>query len=149
GILGHYVGDGSQPLHLTIHYNGWAATVPNPKHFTTDQGIHNRYEAAYVNATIDANSVRRNVGSPQRLVKVWDSIKQYLSQTFMKVIPLNELERGGDFNPARPAPKGRAFFAANLPRAGAMRGAFWYTAWLEGGDPPAQLPAQPPAQPPA
>jgi len=23
GWLGHYVGDGSQPLHTTIHYNGW------------------------------------------------------------------------------------------------------------------------------
>src|SRR5207244_2207517 len=23
GVLGHYVGDGSQPLHVSIHFNGW------------------------------------------------------------------------------------------------------------------------------
>ncbi len=34
GWLGHYVGDGSQPLHVTVNYNGW--TGPNPHGYTTD-----------------------------------------------------------------------------------------------------------------
>ncbi len=25
GVLGHYVGDATQPLHISIHYNGWGA----------------------------------------------------------------------------------------------------------------------------
>ena len=28
GWLGHYVADGSQPLHTTIHYNGWVGANP-------------------------------------------------------------------------------------------------------------------------
>ena len=29
GWLGHYVGDGSQPLHTTDKYNGWVGANPN------------------------------------------------------------------------------------------------------------------------
>ena len=136
GVLGHYVGDASQPMHLTIHHHGWAATVSNPKRFTRDTGIHSRYEAAYVNTAIDANTVRRTVRSPQRLANVWDSIKQYLSQTFLEVVPLYELERAGEFNADRPRAKGTDFISAELARAGTMLAALWYTAWLESAEPP-------------
>jgi hypothetical protein len=82
GILGHYVGDASMPMHMTIHYNGWADSAPNPKNYTKDRGLHSRYEAAYVNVAIDVAAVRPRVQPPQRLGKVWDSIKQHLTQGF-------------------------------------------------------------------
>jgi len=36
GVMGHFVGDGSQPLHTTMYFNGWMATIrmatrPSPK----------------------------------------------------------------------------------------------------------------------
>jgi len=136
GVMGHYVGDASQPMHSTIHHHGWAARVPNPQHFTTDTGIHSRYESAYVDAAIDASSVRRNVRVPQRLANVWDSIKQYLSQSLAEVVPLYELEKVGEFNPDRPRTRGTDFIAAELSRAGTMLAALWYTAWLESAEPP-------------
>lgn len=135
GILGHYVGDGSQPMHMTIHFNGWAATVPNPKNFTRDNGIHSRFESAYVNAAIDASKVRPNVHPPQRLQNVWDSIKQYLAQTFAELEPVYELEKAGEFNPEKPGAKGTDFIAAELSRAGTMLADLWYTAWLESAAP--------------
>ncbi len=142
GVMGHYVGDASQPMHLTIHHHGWAATVPNPQHFTTDTGIHSRYETAYVDAAMDSSSVRRNVRTPQRLANVWDSIKQYLSQTFMEVVPMYELEKAGEFNPDRPRARGTDFIAAELSRAGTMLAALWYTAWLESAEPPPHQPSK-------
>jgi hypothetical protein len=39
-------------MHLTIHYNGWADGVANPRNFTKDRMFHSRYENAYVNAAI-------------------------------------------------------------------------------------------------
>ena len=42
GWLGHYVGDGSQPLHVTIQYNGWVG--PNPNGYTTEHHIHSLFE---------------------------------------------------------------------------------------------------------
>ena len=44
GWLGHYVADGSQPLHTTIQYNGWIG--PNPNGYTTEHGIHSQFETA-------------------------------------------------------------------------------------------------------
>jgi hypothetical protein len=135
GVLGHYVGDGSQPLHMTIHYNGWASTAPNPKNFTRDNRLHSRYESAYVNAAVELSKVRPNVQAPQRLPNVWDSIKQYLARTFADLEPLYELEKTGEFNPEKPRSKGTDFIAAELSRAGNMLAALWYTAWLESAEP--------------
>jgi hypothetical protein len=135
GVLGHYVGDGSQPMHVTVHFNGWLAGVPNPKNFTRDNGIHSRYETAYVNAAIDINRVRPKVRIPGRLPNVWESIKQYLSDSFSEVEPMYEMEKAGEFNPEKPRAKGTEFIAAELSRAGTMLAALWYTAWLESGEP--------------
>jgi hypothetical protein len=38
--LGHYVGDGHQPLHVTVNYNG---------QLTGNDGIHSRYESGMIN----------------------------------------------------------------------------------------------------
>jgi hypothetical protein len=42
--LGHYVGDGHMPLHITKNYDG---------QYTGNNGIHSRYESSMVNAFID------------------------------------------------------------------------------------------------
>ena len=81
GVLGHYVGDASQPMHMSIHYNGWSENSPNPKNYTKDRGLHSRYEVGYVNAAVDASGVRPRIKPPQRLAAVWDSIKQHLTQS--------------------------------------------------------------------
>ncbi len=135
GVLSHYVGDAAQPLHLTIHNNGWAANVANPKNYTTDRGLHGRYETAYVNSVIAIDIVRPSVRSPQRLPAVWDSMKQYLDRSFAEVEPLYELEKTGEFNPEKPGSKGTAFIVAELSRAGTMLADLWYTAWVENGEP--------------
>ena len=135
GVLGHYVGDGSQPMHMSIQYNGWLDTTPNPKNFTKDRTLHTRYEATYVNAAVEFASVRPKVQAPQRLNNVWDSIKQYLSQGFADLEPMYELEKTGEFNPQQPRAKGTEFIVNELGRAGTMLGNLWYTAWLESAEP--------------
>jgi hypothetical protein len=52
--IGHYVGDGHQPLHNTNNYNG---------QYTNNYGIHSRYETGMIDAyrsllTVNAGSVR-------------------------------------------------------------------------------------------
>src|SRR5215475_11190906 len=46
GWLGHYTADGAQPLHDTIHHDGWQGK--NPKEYTTDPRVHGRFESAFV-----------------------------------------------------------------------------------------------------
>ena len=55
GVLGHYVADGAQPLHATIHYNGWS-TAWNPDEFTREP-LHTRFEAEFVKARIKAEDI--------------------------------------------------------------------------------------------
>ena len=52
GELSHFVGDGSQPLHVTVHFNGWG-DFPNPGGFTTSR-IHSPFESDLVQATVTA-----------------------------------------------------------------------------------------------
>src|SRR5262249_27718319 len=46
GWLGHYVGDGGQPLHTSENREGWIG--PNPHGYTTDHSIHPRFEGHFV-----------------------------------------------------------------------------------------------------
>jgi hypothetical protein len=41
--MGHYIGDGFQPLHDTIHHDGWQG--PDPKGYTRDPKINGRFES--------------------------------------------------------------------------------------------------------
>lgn len=135
GLLGHYVGDSTMPMHLSVEYNGWLETSPNPKGYTKDRNFHSRYESLYVDAAINADAVRPKVQPPQRLSNVWDAIKQNLIQSFSELEPAYELEKAGEFNPQQPHPKGTEFITNQLARASTMLGDLWYTAWLDSGEP--------------
>jgi hypothetical protein len=46
GGVGHDVADAAQPLHNSIHHDGWSGD--NPKRYTRDPRIHGRFETQYV-----------------------------------------------------------------------------------------------------
>ncbi|MBI4474967.1 MAG: hypothetical protein HY646_20030 [Acidobacteria bacterium] len=135
GVLGHYVGDASQPMHMSIHYNGWADGQPNPKNFTKDRRFHSRYEGAYVNAAVNIAAVRPKVQPTERLKDVWAAIKDYLNKGFSDLETVYEMEKTGEFNPEAPRPKGTDFMTTELARGATMLANLWYTAWLESGEP--------------
>jgi len=137
GILGHYVADGTMPMHLSVHFNGWADGYANPKAFSKDRMFHGRYETAYVDAAINQAMVKAKVGTPQRLTDVFGSVKGHLTRTFSELEPIYEMEKAGEFNPQTPRPKGTDFIASELARGATMLGSLWYTAWMESAEPPA------------
>ena len=49
GVMGHFVGDGSQPLHTTRYFNGWVGE--NPKHYTTRTTFHSWIDGGYFKKT--------------------------------------------------------------------------------------------------
>jgi hypothetical protein len=136
GILGHYVADGTMPMHLSIHHNGWEDGYANPKGFTTDRMFHGRYETAYVDAAINAAAVKSKVGAPQRLPDVFGAVKDHLSRAYSELEPMYEMEKAGEFNPTAPRARGTDFITNELARSATMLGNLWYTAWLESGEAP-------------
>jgi len=136
GVLGHYVGDGSMPMHLSIHFNGWADGAPNPQGYTLDRTFHSRYENDYVNAAISDALVRPLVRAPQRLPNVFAAVKDYLQQAFNELEPIYRLEKLGEFHPDAPKERGTQMISSQLARASQTLGSLWYTAWVESGEQP-------------
>lgn len=102
GIWSHFVGDGSQPLHVTVHYNGWGK-YPNPQGFT-DGHIHSPFEAEYVHAHVTEAAVKAAMAAPRDCgCTITERTAGYLTDTAGGVVPLYSLWKAGDFTAATPA----------------------------------------------
>ncbi|MBL8771812.1 MAG: S1/P1 Nuclease [Phenylobacterium sp.] len=110
GELSHFVGDGSQPLHVTDSYNGWSG--PNPKGYTTAK-IHGPFESDFVQAYVKASDVAGRM-TPLRLCNCpfEQRVGEYLVATGRQVVPFYELEKAGGLAPGDR--RGVAFASARL-----------------------------------
>ena len=141
GWLGHYVADGSQPLHTTIQYNGWVG--PNPNAYTTQHGIHAQFETAYVAANITAKDFAGLVKSPERLDDPFARYVAYLRQSNDQVENVYALEKAGGFA-GKGSPAAFDFTTHRLAAGSQMLLDLWYTAWVESALPvPEHAPAAP------
>lgn len=133
GWLGHYVGDGSQPLHVTIQYNGW--TGPNPNGYTTDHQIHYEFESPFVEANIHEAEVRAAMTPAKEIGgDIFDAYVAYLRTTKTYVEKVYQLDKAGGFTGAGTA-ESREFTAARLGAGASMLRDMIYTAWLDSAQP--------------
>jgi hypothetical protein len=133
GWLGHYVGDGSQPLHVTVQYNGW--TGPNPNGYTTAHGIHHQFEGPFVAANIHASDVQARM-TPVKPIEgdMFDAYVAYLRHSATYVEKVYQLEKAGGFQGAGTA-ESRDFTAERLAAGASMLRDMIYTAWLDSAQP--------------
>ena len=141
GWLGHYVADGSQPLHTTIRYNGWVG--PNPNGYTTQHTIHAQFETAYVAANITEKNFALLVKAPERLENPFEAYIGYLRQSNTLVENVYVLEKAGGFT-GKGSPAAFDFTTQRLAAGSQMLLNLWYTAWIESALPiPEYAPAAP------
>lgn len=133
GWLGHYVGDGSQPLHTTVQYNGW--TGPNPNGYTTSNQIHWEFESVFVSANIHLPDVEGKM-TPVKAIDgdMFDAYMAYLRQTQTCVEELYKLDKEGGFQGAG-TEASRAFTAERLAAGASMLRDMIYAAWQESAQP--------------
>ena len=129
GWLGHYVADGSQPLHTTIQYNGWVG--PNPNGYTTEHKIHWQFEGPFVDANMHEAEVQAKM-TPVKAVDgdIFDAYVAYLRNTKTYTEKVYQLEKAGGFVGAG-TPESREFTAERLAAGASMLRDMIYTAWLE------------------
>lgn len=125
GVWGHFVGDASQPLHTSVHFNGWG-DFPNPQNFTTARTTHAFFESTFVNryakrvaiaAALPSANVPAvsNVAVSQQVALA--EIERYIAASEAQVVPLYRIEKAGGF--ASASPEAIRFADARLAAAAA------------------------------
>jgi hypothetical protein len=152
GWLGHYVGDGANPMHTTIHHNGWIG--PNPKGYTTANTVHWKMEGTFVAANLKQLQFADLVpAQPQLLADPFQDYLRYLRDSHELVETAYRLEKQGGFDGAGTAAS-RDFIRHRLAAAAEMLRNMWYSAWMQSGQGPNAPTSKPatvhnPAKPPA
>jgi hypothetical protein len=134
GLLGHYVGDGSNPHHTTMNHDRWV-TAENPKGFTTTAGFHSRFESRYVESHMTAGDVMPLVTTttPRVINPVRDGVWSYLQTTFANLDRLYSLDKVEAFGPDTKGDEHRRFTAERLAAGATMLRDLWWTAYVTSG----------------
>ena len=134
GWLGHYVADGSMPLHTSIQYNGWVG--PNPNGYTTEHHIHALFESVYVHANVKTGDVAPLVAEskPEVLGDVFNDYMAYLRHSNTLVEKTYQLEKAGAFT-GEGTPAGKAFEDQQLAAGAIELRNMIYTAWEKSAAP--------------
>jgi hypothetical protein len=136
GYLSHYLGDGAQPLHLSIHYNGWGE-YPNPEGFTNSRQTHGMFEGAFVRRNARLDAVEAAMPAPQ--LEGFDLRRRtaaYLLASHAEVIPFYRMEKAGAFRAGADgvaSAEGGAFTTTRLAAGAAELRDMVTLAWREAG----------------
>jgi len=138
GVMGHYVGDCAQPLHVTHHHHGWVGA--NPHHYTTNYGFHAWIDGGFLHKTggVQAEPLARRirpariVGDPLQADDLFRQVMAYLLETQKSVEPLYQLDQQRKLSADNADHQaGREFLEAQLVRGGQMLGDLWFSAWQQ------------------
>lgn len=133
GMLSHYIGDGAQPLHTTIHYNGWDRNTENPEGFTRSRQTHGMFEGDFVRDHINLQGIE--AAMPEMRLDGFDlrpRVADYLLVSLAEVVPFYRLEKAGGFVEADP--RGVNFATQRLGAGAAELRDLIVLAWREAGN---------------
>ena len=126
GVWAHYVGDASQPMHVSIHYNGWGP-FPNPSSYTQER-VHAPFEGIYVRQTLTLDRVRAAMPAARACPDVIEvCTARYLARTQSTVEPYFILQKAGGFAPGDP--RGVAFVKDRVAAGAAQLRDMVVAAW--------------------
>jgi len=136
GVMGHFVGDASQPLHTTMHHHGWVGA--NPDHYTTAFGFHAWIDGGFFRKTggIDVNRLAAKIRPAEKIPAaddpngIFHTAVNFIVAANQLVEPLYRLDRDGKLSDKENrGTEGRAFLEAQLVKSGQLLGDLWLTAW--------------------
>lgn len=137
GVVGHYVGDCSQPLHTTKHFNGWAGE--NPKGYTRWNGLHSWIDGFAARAGIKFADLSPRLAAVQPVALVarqdgrdplFVAVLDYIRAQNTKVEPLYQLEQRGQLGNGGGviAADAKAFIEQRIVEGAQMLATIWLTA---------------------
>jgi hypothetical protein len=141
GVMGHLIGDASQPLHTTIHHHGWVGD--NPHDYTTSRGFHSWIDGGYLNKTggADLAALKSKLrpaqlvsinGRPAKAEETFQAGVLFLIEQNKQVVPLYQLDKDGKLSgEGEKGLEGKAFLEGQLLKSGQLLGDLWFTAWQQ------------------
>ena len=131
GYWAHFVEDASQPMHVSIHYDGWG-DGPNPNGYTTQRGIHSKFESEFVNANIteaDVTARLRPYHPCEATLQV--CLQDYIATVAPLVGQAYAFEKSGALQTA--TPESKDFVATRLADAASHLRDMVVDAWHDAG----------------
>jgi hypothetical protein len=88
GYWSHFVADASQPMHVSVHFNGWG-NYANPNGYTTAP-IHAPFEGSFVRNFVDFDAVRAQMRpyTDRGVTTIEQRVPLYLAETLAEVVPV-------------------------------------------------------------
>jgi hypothetical protein len=142
GVMGHFYGDASQPLHTTMHFNGWMGD--NPHHYTTNHSFHGWIDGGYILKTDiegDLGDMKKKLrpaqivsfdGHPAQSDQIFPTVVQFIVEQNKLVEPLYQMERDKKLTgEGETGLEGKPFIEGQLIKAGQFLGDIWYSAWQQ------------------
>ena len=138
GVMGHFAGDASQPLHTTKYHHGWAVN-DNPNGYTTSFGFHAWIDGGFFRKTggLDEKTLAAKIHPAEKIPAaenpdaIFQSSVNFIVAANQLVLPLYQLDKDGKLSSRGEAdPAGRAFLENQLVKSGQWLGDLWLTAWL-------------------
>jgi len=141
GVMGHHVGDASQPLHTTIHHHGWKGE--NPHHYSTRESFHGWIDGGYFRKIGGANfkemqsrlrlaqlvSINGRTARPE---ETFQAVMTFILEQQKLVEPLYQLDQDGKLSgDGELGLQGRAFLEGQLMKSSQLLGDIWYSAWQQ------------------
>ncbi len=132
GVWAHFVGDASQPMHVSVHYDGWG-NYPNPQGFSIAKGIHMHFEGPFVRANVSEATVTAALTPYVDCACAIEAhTASYLATTAATVVPFYTLEKAHAFD--MPTADGASFATSRVAAGAAMLRDMIVDAWHASDD---------------
>lgn len=142
GVMGHFYGDAAQPLHTTMHFNGWAGN--NPNHYTTNRSFHGWIDGGYILKTdiegdlanmkgkVRAAQLVKYNGQTAQSDQIFPACVAFIVDQNKLVEPLYQMDKDKKLTgEGETGLQGKAFIEGQLIKGGQFLGDIWYSAWQE------------------
>jgi hypothetical protein len=135
GWLSHYVADASQPLHSSIHHDGWRGD--NPKNFTRDGALHWGFENDFVDLIgLKEGDIQARIAPARTIADPFSAILAHLGRANTRVEQLYVLEQRHALTEKSNAAARELVYVCTSDGATLLRDLI-YTAWLTSAAPAA------------
>jgi hypothetical protein len=135
GWLSHYIADASQPLHSSIHHDGWRGE--DPKNFTRDGALHWGFENDFVDLIgLKESDIQMRVGPAKTVADPFAAILAHLARSNTRVEQIYVLEQRHALTDKSSAAAKELVYVCTSDGATFLRDLI-YTAWVTSAQPAA------------